>query len=203
MSSLRNNHIADSMSYAMNPRLLSPEVAVHWNGWCSSTIKLQHAGWQLSMEQNVHNNTICMALRHDEANVRGVTYLEQFYYEEYVRMGHMMQAPLALTFTIARLSREPVFIDRSRGYKMSSFSPVDATSSLCNKVPVSLAECVLFRPVNINAKQIILNECDVGEIVELALTKQKPTADQFRKQMVRDQEIARNSKVQAEIRLAI
>ncbi len=57
-----------------NPtRILSRPIAVRWAGWVSDTHTLQKFGWDLSVDEQLHNMSIRLAMQHRGLRVRGMS----------------------------------------------------------------------------------------------------------------------------------
>ena len=187
------------------PRFLSEPMRIHWAGWVSDTLRLQHMGWEFSANQDIHRQHLQLALRHPGLRMAGMTHpidfrffeqMDPLRFREYFK--HIqLECNLASSYTIT----EHRYSDT-----MANFEPVDMTPcySELNTTTFSLDDLKIFKPINAEVQEVYLHEPSIAEILEMALAKQEHKQAEIRKKMVQraeKQKYLLDSEVKAELRL--
>ena len=154
-------------------RLLSQPVEIHFAGFRSDTLRLQHEGWQLSAEQDVVGQSMRIALRHEKLGLLGLTHMERWHYEQYYHDARYMgRVPLPVLSMEHFGRRQTLFAVSNHLDPMGAFAPIDAVPSFTMTEPRALEDLVHF--ANLNQKRILLPEETVGDLMERILKLQEP-----------------------------
>lgn len=171
---------------ANGPRILSRPMKVHWAGWESDTLRLQQAGWQLSMQQDVAEMRMALGLQYETRNggvARGYGYLDRFNYERaaYQSLGREdyfdeVAIGMALGGDIVIHGRVPL-----------ELSPIDALPQLSEMPIRRLSDLACFAPSLARTQQIIVPEETVPELLDKILKMQGPARAARLAEEVRDE----------------
>lgn len=184
------------------PRVLSQPTTIYWAGWETTTERLQRFGWQLSAHEEPRRHMLGLTFKW--GNVAGTTEFVDFDYHQHHRNMPMRGTRTNLRFGVHSMGDRRYVYPPAELFASdinAEYWPIDAAPAFSTREINGIEDYAVFRKVNMDAKQIFLKETDVSTMLELAVEKQRSSADKFRKRMLRDQEIARDSKLQAEIRL--
>lgn len=175
-------------------RIYSQPVRLHMYGWESDTLRLQRFGWQLAACQDVQYGRLQIAMKHEQLGLKAVTRIEEFPY--YFTDPYMMaiNAPFPV-LQVASVGRSiPIYLPHT-----SAFTPIDAQPTLRVDVGVrELEDFVHFMPLR-SARQLILPEAKVPDLLERILELQQPMAEENFKKMAERGEPLPQRKVHAEI----
>ncbi len=185
------------------PSILSQPLRVFWNGWESNTYELQLRGWELSVSEDIARRRMALVMRHNEAQVRGMSESINWDYIKYSRKEPTMD-PNAYPSLNCRIASD--FVVRSTlPLPTEEFIPIDARPMVMERTyeSGSLDSFAHFRKLEKPGNEIFLKEASMAQIMEMALSRQEPKQEQIRKQMVRDKEIEvmKNSQLRANLRL--
>lgn len=178
-------------------KILSHPIRIIWAGWETDTLRLQENGWQLSAQENMHNRSMSIALKHSKCKVKGITSESNF---DYFNFDSHYLRNIVLK---ARLASDFMGVIRNIDQK-TAFNPIDAYPSFVETKRNYLEDFAHFRKINTNAEEIFLKKASMSEILQMALEKQEPNQEKIRKQLLyreEMQEIQRDSKTQAVLRL--
>lgn len=183
------------MSY--NQRIISTPVDLFWEGWRSDTITLLRHGWDFSADQDLHSMRYRLAMRNDRLGLTGIS----SYYPFDTYFGDMRKSILLQ----ACLYPEHLRIQRISPIKAGDFSAVDVRPELIETH--SLRDLIPFKEINIDAKQLFLEEASISDILEIALSKQSGKQREIRQRMLREESSKGDiipmpeSEIKAELRL--
>lgn len=189
------------------PRILSRPINILWAGWETNTRRLQAAGWQLSAYEDIAGRygspVLAVAFKHPTLRVSGVTRLHEWRYNVEFDPRVMYGTDTGLNLEAHDMGvRQRTVIPPPRYHDEKIwFDAIDARPVFSEEPVQRLEDYAHFKYIERDAKQIFLDETSAEELVELAMERQKPVADKMRKRLLEDREIARNSKLQAELRL--
>lgn len=168
--------------------LRSPPCEVHMAGFKSDTYRLQAMGWQLSMDQDVYNSRIRLAIKHPDLGVVGLS--EDSGYD-FLRRAHLKMNSALPVFQISHFS-SAIMVHNLRAPQVEdwNFQPVDSTPHLHMEPAKDIEELILFSPSKVQAKEIIVAEREVSEILQELLQKQQPMQADIRDRIRREHERA-------------
>lgn len=165
-------------------KIRSAPLPVHFAGFESDTLRLQNAGWQLSVEQDRDIYTGCYAIHLVGKHEGAATFM----YCNPVRLdpGELFHSyrehgyPKHIEFHVAHVA--PNFNMRIMTMESTaSFRPIDARPEMIESKDVSLEDLAIFKPVNVSEDfEIYLNKKDESEILDLLLQKQDPKQKEIR-----------------------
>jgi hypothetical protein len=159
----------------------NPITKIIWAGWESTTLALQNAGWNVSVEQNVAYDTLRVAIRHPHFNIYGVSRPVSIFslsqgdrcYGNPVSLGLFSHIPVIIDHMASRF--QVVMHDN-----LSAFQPIDAEPSIYSHAEVkNIEDFMIFKPLN-KDKEIIIAPEDVGPILEKILQTQDPKQAEIR-----------------------
>lgn len=164
------------------PRFLSRPVKIRWLGWETTTYHLQQAGWELSAEQDVYENSMRIAIRHPQASIMGITERTDWRYQEEMRWGDERMEERYLQMRPGSCSQR-ILIERHGGF---DFRPIDAQPQFTNTPPQSLEELAHFAPQMVRSKAIVLDDASVDQLLSRALELQEPARQAYYEDQVRE-----------------
>lgn len=188
------------MTYCNDTYVTPPVIELHWAGWTSDTFKLQRAGWNFSARQDPINDMLEFMLRHKQYKMYGQSYATGFhqYYSENSMMGN--------SFRHIDIALASDFI--MYGMNERDFAPIDVTPKpyFLDLKPTRMSDLKIFKELNVDAQQILLNKASMSEILNVALSRQAPMQDEIRERMIKDKRLLKagiqpRGKVEAELRL--
>lgn len=151
-------------------RILSRPMKVHWAGWESDTRRLQQAGWQLSMNQNVERMSMQVGLQYEGGRghfVRGYGEIaDRFNYERAVH-DHRYLEEIELGM---QLGGDVIF----QGYEAVMLAPIDAQPQMTGVAIQSMSDLACFAPSLARTRQLIVPEETVPDLLERILKMQGP-----------------------------
>ncbi len=156
------------------PRILSQPVEVHWAGFRSDTLALQREGWSISANQCFHDRTMQIALRHDKAQMRGISYIDEWEYQKFLdRYGYY---PRPVPLRLESVGRE-IYSHALTSVRDWNFQPIDATPMFVETPIKSIDDLVYFAPVH--AKPVIIPPDSVPDLMERILKIQEPMREEY------------------------
>ncbi len=162
----------------------NPLSRVFFAGFQSTTLDLQRAGWQLSMEQHFSYDglSLRLALKHEAGRVLAITHPVSSYHLHRA-MGFKEMAPI--DFQIAWIGNDARFHIMAEMRPMS-FNPISAIPEFQDIKDLSFEEAIPFRPLNPNAPEIIIPPSSVPELMDMILKLQDPKQKEIRDNVRRD-----------------
>lgn len=170
-------------------RETSPPARVVFAGFESTTVQLQSAGWQLSMEQSRDSWSggfrLRLAMKHDEAKLYGLTNEVVASVQQLAEMtGFTMSGTngfagvgrFELVFHVQYVSSQIYFNVHQGG--PASFQPIDAIPELIDTKIISIEDLVPFRKVG--GKEIWLDPANKDELMDHLLKIQSKEQDAIR-----------------------
>lgn len=149
-------------------RLLSRPIEVHWAGWQTNTLKLQQAGWKLSVEERPYDGLMRMCIKHDQLGMIGQTNNLDY---SYLRSGADQWGTL------------PIWQMRHLGGRIEihspaplswDFKPIDAMPQFAQSSAMSLEDLVHFAPAPlIRTSALVLPEATVDDLLKEILERQE------------------------------
>ena len=141
---------------------------IEWAGWRSTTTDLQRAGWQLSADEDVYNNTIRLAVKHDQIGAHGYGSAD-FTYLHAISSLNLNRG--MVRFNNMQFARDFILHDRC-GY--DKFQPINAYPQISEPYHLGkLSDFKIFRPNTVIDKQLIVPEYDVDNLLSMILEKQQ------------------------------
>lgn len=184
---------------------MNAPIRLYWAGWETDTFSLAKQGWQISAEQNVMNNRMRIAIRHPEAEIQGITEIEEFLYRE-MTDGRMHSPVIPTTLQFSTLQRQ-VFVNTMSHSGEFDFRAIDPRpryeymSEIRNLEDFAHFETTFETPKH----EVYLHEANLNQILEMAIKKQEPEQKQIRKEMLKRKELEeyRRGKLHTELRLVV
>jgi hypothetical protein len=151
-------------------RVLSEPCEVHFAGFRSDTYRLQQAGWQLSMEQDIRMCRINLVMRFEPC---GLYMLAQG--QDYDFLRDSRARPV---FTIRHCSsRMMIQVMES----LANFQPIDATPSFVTSERKCIEDFGIFATLQVRTEEILVEPQSVAECLELIKKMQAPELAAIRK----------------------
>lgn len=183
----------------MHRRFLNQPIKLRWAGWETDTYALGAQGWQISAEQDVILNRIRIAINHPEAQIQGITEMEQFLFRD-IMEGRLSPAlPTMLNFKT--LSHQ-IYVN-TMGHDVD-FSAVDFRPQIAEQEVKSLQDFAHFSTIaEVPKNEVYLHEANINQILEMALKRQEPEQEQIRQEMIKREELRnyRRGTLHTELRL--
>lgn len=161
----------------LNSVLRNPICKVHFAGFESDTLQLQHAGWELSMEQlQVYDGVqLRMALKHEAGRIFAITHPVSSR-AMYMLASAASPPPI---FNIAWVGNEARFMIFPQPRAMA-FSAVSAVPEYERTTEIKFEDAIPFRPLNHSAPEIVIAQQSIPELMELVLKLQDPKQKEIR-----------------------
>jgi hypothetical protein len=153
-------------------RVLSQPCEVHFAGFRSDTYRLQQAGWELSVEQDVYRRALRLAMHHRAADLYMLADSQDFDFFSH-RMGD--RPPV---FNIRHCSSRMVIQLMESSF---DFQPIDATPALATTTRRSIEDFNIFATQQVRAEEILVEPQSVAECLELIKKMQAPELAAVRK----------------------
>lgn len=158
------------MLTARSDRVLSRPCEVHFAGFRSDTFRLQQAGWQLSVEQDIMYRRIRLAMRFEPARLYMLADSQDW---DYFRDSDHLPV-----FTIRRCSSDMVIQLMESSF---DFQPIDAKPAFVSAERRSIEDFGIFAPLQVRTKEILVEPESVAECLELIKRLQAPELAEVRK----------------------
>lgn len=192
------------MAY-LHGRELSHPVKLYWDGWHSTTLELQKAGWDISVDQGLdsyyHEKTLDVAIRHKSHEIygRGRTKIKpSIFHEGYDRLWVEFIRSIEIPMMLANDFRYKIIEQR---IDFKSFLPIDATPRWVEFKERSLKDLVIFKTINPDAQEIIIPNHSVPELLSMIIDKQDPARQEYyAKKLAERGEVRPNSELVAQLR---
>lgn len=159
----------------------SPPTLVRFEGFESTTARLQGSGWRLACDESIQSSTLRLAIRHQGLEVFGVS--APVRKEEILRSTD--RGTQHLIFYIQRLASEKYI---SLYEAPSVWHGIDATPTFLEHKPKRIEDLFLFTPASLapNSQEIISDPETVMELLEKITAMQKPEMTELRKKQRRE-----------------
>jgi hypothetical protein len=151
-------------------RILNEPCEVHFAGFRTDTYRLQQAGWQLSMEQDIARMSIRLAMRFEPARLYMVSNAVEHFYLQHgcVRpVFHVQHCASNITVQLMESSFD--------------FEPIDATPAYVTTERKSIEDFGIFAPLQTRTEEILVEPQSVAECLELIKKLQAPDLAAIRK----------------------
>lgn len=146
-------------------RVLSRPCEVHFEGFASTTARLQQAGWEISAEQLVEFDSVRLALRHQGLGLRALTGRVDF---DYFDRTPGVKPP---AFQIQRMaSRMDVLLHDNP----TRFAPIDAMPQMVRFDPRSIDDFNIFAVPLARTEELIVEPETVMGLLERIRAMQSP-----------------------------
>jgi hypothetical protein len=150
-------------------RVLSRPMTVVWDGWETTTTRLQQAGWEISAEQCYMNMGIRLALRNQRLQMYGITSVVQF--DFYRNADQFMSPGASPVFHVVNMaSRLHINIIDN----LSSFRPIDAMPQVVKQEIRSIEDLGIFATPLVRTEEIIVEPHTVEKLMEQIKSLQAP-----------------------------
>jgi len=195
------------MSYSRN-LFKTPNYLLWWAGWTANIHSLTRQGWEFASHEDPFGDMLSIALRHPRLRVYGKTRPEPWrqMYDEMIHTRLMEDTNRGKRPLDVMLAMDYRIDERAYNFQPFIYDPSELRdSSIEMREGKSMADLRIFKPANVDAKKILLDEVSVSEILDIALSKQKPMQDKIRQKMLRDkrwEEYRMGGKTVAEIQQA-
>lgn len=160
-------------------RILSTPIRVVMLGFESDTLKLQHAGWELSVHEDFHYHAICLAMRHRTLRLYGISRrvnLEHYY--DFQQRADMIRH---LVFDIQGVAPEIRTIEAPK-VDFAQFKPIDAVPMWTEQEIKCISDFNIFRTIEAS-KEIIVEPQTVSEMLNEILKSQAPKQKELREEL--------------------
>lgn len=149
-----------------DPWVVSIPHRVHWGGWETTTTRMQQGGWELSAEQDIRDDSVRLAFRHQGMQMYGVTAPARV---EFFRYSHRDEP---LHFNVVRMaSRIDVMVMHD---DLSRFNPIDAYPQVMTQERKSIEDFGIFAVPLARTEEIIVEPETVMGLLEKIKSMQSP-----------------------------
>lgn len=157
-------------------RVLSSPVELEWAGWRSDTHRLQQAGWEISVDQDIRMRGVQIAIRHKDFQIYGISSMLDL---DYFRIaGDMQGFPRGLVLPIHYMaSRITMQVPFGIGDGMM---PIDATPQFITQEYRDLEDYRIFATPLARTDEIIVDPNDVSKLLDMIREVQLPEQEEIR-----------------------
>lgn len=169
--------------FFLGSRVRSRPIRLHWAGWETTTDRLQHAGWEISAQQDIARMRMQLALRHEQLGVQAIT---QGYSEWDFRRGTMNSGPSHLAIPDDMVIRMHMARDIHVHSSTHNWAAVDCAPTIQHDTRIErLEDFAHFAPMKSMAAPFVLPEADVDQLLSIILEKQQKAKTDYFRDMVR------------------
>lgn len=165
------------------PIMNNRPVKLYWAGWESDTYKLGCEGWEISAQQDVYNRQMRIAINHPKAEIRGMTEIDAFHYQELMNPNYTGGTPTLPTMLHFEDIARQIYVQHMMSRDVA-FHPVDFRPQYSEVEIQSLNDFANFAPLELPKNEIFLREANINQILAMALEKQAPDQERIRKEMI-------------------
>lgn len=170
----------------MLPKLLNRPVRVQWAGWETDTYQLGCAGWEISAQQDIHYNSMRIAINHPTIRVQGISNVDTFMFQDMMEGRCNPVLPVVLRFE----TMQHVVNVQSMKSPGIDFYAVDHMPRMVEQQIESLNDFANFGTAREMPKhEVYLHEANMNQILEMALQQQEPEQERIRSEIIRSQEL--------------
>lgn len=180
----------DSLNYGIG--LTSPPLKVRWAGWESDTYTLAKNGWDISVTQgysaNMFNRNLQVAMRSKAFKLYGISHGMDIDYQRVMTEPHYWQSIVIEMNGIAH--DIPV---RQQGIvpaALENMRPIDPIPEYAYLTPIMLSQCQIFRTFDIQAREILLSEPTLEQVLDYAINLQEPRQKEIRQDILKRRDMA-------------
>lgn len=151
-------------------RVLNRPCEVHFAGFRTDTFRLQQAGWQLSMEQDLMRMSIRLAMRFEPARLYMVSEAADhdfFRHSDHLPVFHVRHCASNVVVQLM----ESTF----------DFKPIDAKPAFVSEQRKGIEDFNLFAPLQTRTEEILVEPQSVAECLDLIKRLQAPELAAIRK----------------------
>lgn len=162
-------------NYQYSDRILSQPARVIWEGWESDTLRLQNAGWELSVAFEEERSRYSLAIHNQSMRLYGITHepIEMRFTRDSAYARPRGQMP---TFHIVHMAR-CIEIHRVEYMNLVEFQPIDARPEYINTPIRSMADYNMFRTID-HAEDVYVEEANMSVLDHLQAIKDLQSPDQ-------------------------
>lgn len=179
----------------MGPRVLSRPIPIVFQGWRSTTLELQAAGWELSTAYNVNNDDYHLAVSNPQLQIIG-------------RTTESIHIPRSLQYNYDR-EHLPTFYMNTLTHKVKIFHEhhvreelppmwhrIDAMTQVSTAEIVDLHDMCHFAPWDKSTAVLVAAaDMEVVELLRIIVDKQQPKQKELREKAARAPKIERISRI--------
>jgi len=159
-------------------RTRNPICRVHFAGFESDTLRLERAGWQLSMEQvqDYDGVRLRLALRHEAGRIHALSHVvtaQAFYRAQLEKVWEH------IVFNIAWVGNDARFHVFPQPRPLD-FKAVSAVPEFTRSQEIRFEDAIPFKPLNMDAPEIIVPPQSVPELMDMILKLQDPRQAEIR-----------------------
>lgn len=159
--------------------LMSPPCPVFFAGFETTTTRLQQAGWQLAAEQDIHDGTVQLLMRHADCGLYLVAESQRYDFFGAVR-NMRYDRPGLPRFTVRQVARA-IETCLAQGLDFARFEPIDAAPQRVEVTRQRIEDFALFAAPLVRTEEIIVEPQSVTECLDLIRRLQAPELAEIRK----------------------
>jgi len=164
--------------------LKNPIVTFLWGGWNTTSLDLQQAGWQISVNQNVERGFIEFIIKHPAWRIYGVS--ERVYDFDYHKMNFNNLSRFDIPIKINHMCSELHIHHMCEN--IMTFQPIDAEPQICRNEIKSIEDFKIFQPPLVRTNEIIVEPDQVNKIMKQILKVQSPKQKEIREKLRKQKE---------------
>jgi hypothetical protein len=174
------------MSFRSEPLkgVYSAPIRLFWAGWETDTLRLQQAGWQLSVEQHVRTDMMRIYMKHEGMQMQALTDTFGFRYRTAVQDFEGAYVS-GLRIPVQAMARHITF-NIVGSVDWSVARPVDAMPQMRERELRSMEDLVHFAPLLTRTHEVLLTDAEVPDMLAEILKRQDPDRQARLKAKLRD-----------------
>jgi hypothetical protein len=159
-------------------RMLSRPAQVHWAGFESDTYRLQQAGWELAVEEEIEYDRIRLMMRHRDMRLYALTDAADYYYRRDETPGR--EPPLRFNVCMAAPSIQVQRMNVAGPMAFENFRQIDAKPQMIESEIKSIEDFRIFATPLVRTEEIIVAPQTVSEMLQKILEMQLPEQERIR-----------------------
>lgn len=164
-------------------QLLSCPMQVEFVGFRSDTYRLQQAGWEFLVDEDVINQALHIVMRHRDTHTVGVMLDQRFDYYRALDQRRYMHEYVLRPSVVAR----DVRIAHHAGHLPFNFKTVDMVPSYRTTEVTSMHDLTMFNVPMVKTKEIYVPKGTVDELLTELLSMHDESEQRYYEEKIRNQ----------------
>lgn len=155
-------------------RILSRPLRVRWQGWESTTTRLQQGGWELAMNEDFQRMALRMTMRHQGHRMYGISNVINF---DFFRYSSTVENLDHVVLEILHMGSDLII---NLAETQFSFQAIDAFPQYTETVRKRIEDFGFFATPLVRTNELIVDPARIGEILEQIKAAQVPEQEAIR-----------------------
>lgn len=177
------------------PRILSRPIPVVFQGWRSTTLELQAAGWELSTQYAAHEDMYHLAVSNPQLQIVGRT-TQPIFISQSLKHHYDRNDPDLPTFYVSYLTHKVRVFEHHNTELPPMWHRIDAQTQLAQMEIKDLHDMCHFAPWDKSTEVLVAAaDMEVVELLRIIVDKQQPKQKELRERSARAPKIERISRI--------